>query len=90
MHLQPLYSGCKCYAGAVAEDLFNRGICLPSSSSLTEEDQRCVINVGEHPLVRRQYAKTLNRNLPIGDTEFGRKEADQGDGPEIHGSPDIL
>ena len=44
MHLQPLYSGCECYGGAVAEDLSGRGICLPSSSSLTEEDQLHVIN----------------------------------------------
>jgi pyridoxal phosphate-dependent aminotransferase EpsN len=44
MHLQPLYSGCQCYGGEVAEDLFKRGICLPSSSSLTEEDQLRVIN----------------------------------------------
>jgi pyridoxal phosphate-dependent aminotransferase EpsN len=44
MHMQPLYSGCQCYGGEVAEDLFKRGICLPSSSSLTEEDQLRVIN----------------------------------------------
>ena len=44
MHLQPLYAGRSCYGGAVAEDLSNRGICLPSSSSLTEEDQLHVIN----------------------------------------------
>jgi hypothetical protein len=28
----------------VAEDLFHRGICLPTSSSLTEEDQLHVVN----------------------------------------------
>jgi dTDP-4-amino-4,6-dideoxygalactose transaminase len=28
----------------VAEDLFRRGICLPSSSSLSEEDQLYVVN----------------------------------------------
>jgi dTDP-4-amino-4,6-dideoxygalactose transaminase len=44
MHLQPLYAGCERYGGDVAEDLFRRGICLPSSSSLTEEDQLHVIN----------------------------------------------
>jgi pyridoxal phosphate-dependent aminotransferase EpsN len=44
MHLQPLYSGCERYGGEVAEDLFRRGICLPSSSSLSEEDQLHVIN----------------------------------------------
>jgi pyridoxal phosphate-dependent aminotransferase EpsN len=45
MHLQPLYAGCKCYGGQVAADLFGRGICLPSSSSLPEADQLRVINV---------------------------------------------
>ncbi len=44
MHLQPLYKGCEHYGGEVAEDLFRRGICLPSSSSLSEEDQLQVIN----------------------------------------------
>jgi dTDP-4-amino-4,6-dideoxygalactose transaminase len=44
MHLQPLYAGCAHYAGEVAEDLFRRGICLPSSSSLSVEDQIRVIN----------------------------------------------
>lgn len=44
MHLQPLYAGCEHYGGEVAEDLFRRGICLPSSSSLSEEDQLRVIN----------------------------------------------
>jgi pyridoxal phosphate-dependent aminotransferase EpsN len=44
MHLQPLYAGCARYGGEVAEDLFHRGICLPSSSSLSLEDQRYVID----------------------------------------------
>ena len=44
MHLQPLYAGCQRYGGDVAGDLFRRGICLPSSSSLSLEDQLYVIN----------------------------------------------
>jgi pyridoxal phosphate-dependent aminotransferase EpsN len=44
MHLQPLYAGCARYGGEVAEDLFRRGICLPSSSSLSREDQLHVID----------------------------------------------
>jgi pyridoxal phosphate-dependent aminotransferase EpsN len=44
MHLQPLYEGCKHFGGQVAEDLFARGICLPSSSSLSEEEQLHVVN----------------------------------------------
>lgn len=43
MHLQPLYRHALCYGGDVAEDLFRHGICLPSSSSLDQQDQDRVI-----------------------------------------------
>jgi pyridoxal phosphate-dependent aminotransferase EpsN len=43
MHLQSLFAGCEVFGGGVAEDLFARGICLPSSSSLTEDQQNYVI-----------------------------------------------
>ena len=43
MHTQPLYRGYECVGGAVAEDLNQRGICLPSSSSLSEAEQAFVI-----------------------------------------------
>jgi pyridoxal phosphate-dependent aminotransferase EpsN len=45
MHLQPLYSVCARFGGAVAEELHSQGICLPSSSSLTEVDQLRVVNI---------------------------------------------
>jgi pyridoxal phosphate-dependent aminotransferase EpsN len=45
MHLQPLYARSEHFGGAVAEDLFRRGICLPSSSSLTDKQQLHVVNV---------------------------------------------
>ncbi len=38
MHLQPLFSGCRARGGAVAERLFERGLCLPSGSSLEASD----------------------------------------------------
>lgn len=44
MHVQPLFSSFERVGGAVAEDLNRRGICLPSSSSLTGEDQQFVID----------------------------------------------
>jgi pyridoxal phosphate-dependent aminotransferase EpsN len=43
MHMQPLFRDASSYGGAVAEDLFKRGICFPSSSSLTLEEQDRVI-----------------------------------------------
>ena len=44
MHTQPLYRGCKQVGGEVAVDLNRRGICLPSSSSLSEEEQIFIID----------------------------------------------
>ncbi len=35
LHLQPVFAGAEHLGGAVAEDLFNRGLCLPSSSQLS-------------------------------------------------------
>jgi pyridoxal phosphate-dependent aminotransferase EpsN len=43
MHLQPLYESADRYGGEVARDLFRKGICLPSSSSLTPHEQSRVI-----------------------------------------------
>ncbi|HVH42539.1 MAG TPA: DegT/DnrJ/EryC1/StrS family aminotransferase, partial [Labilithrix sp.] len=45
MHLQPVFASCERFGGSVAEDLFERGLCLPSSSSLTKEDQDRVIDI---------------------------------------------
>jgi pyridoxal phosphate-dependent aminotransferase EpsN len=45
MHLQPLYGECERYGGDVSERLFERGLCLPSSSSLTPAEQDEVIDV---------------------------------------------
>lgn len=44
MHIQPIYKDCPFYGTGVSEDLFNRGLCLPSGSSLTDEDINTVIN----------------------------------------------
>ena len=48
MHLQPVFAGCRMYGGAVSADLFERGLCLPSGSSLTREDQERVIEIVAH------------------------------------------
>jgi pyridoxal phosphate-dependent aminotransferase EpsN len=44
MHTQKLYQGFECIGGEVAEDLNRRGLCLPSSSSLSLADQQFVID----------------------------------------------
>jgi dTDP-4-amino-4,6-dideoxygalactose transaminase len=44
LHLQPVFAECECIGGAVAEDLFARGLCLPSGSNLATEDLERVID----------------------------------------------
>lgn len=44
MHLQPAFRDCVVRGGSVANDLFEKGLCLPSGSSLTETDQAQVID----------------------------------------------
>jgi dTDP-4-amino-4,6-dideoxygalactose transaminase len=43
MHLQPLFSGARTVGGAVSEHFFRRGLCLPSGSSLTDDERTRVI-----------------------------------------------
>jgi pyridoxal phosphate-dependent aminotransferase EpsN len=45
MHLQPLYERCERFGGEVAGDLYRHGICLPSSSRLSGEEQDLVISL---------------------------------------------
>ncbi len=62
MHLQPLYRACDRYGGDVAAALFENGLCLPSSSSLSREEQDRVIDV-----VRSVARPTLGRPRdPVG------------------------
>lgn len=54
MHLQPVYQACRVVGGAVAEDLFRRGLCLPSGSTLADEAQQRVVDaLLETPRLRR-------------------------------------
>lgn len=43
LHLQPLYKGATILGGAVAEGIFAQGLCLPSGSALSPEDQDRII-----------------------------------------------
>ena len=38
MHMQPVFQGCGISGGGVAEELFRRGLCLPSGTALTDAD----------------------------------------------------
>jgi len=45
MHLQPVFAGARCYGGGVSELLFRDGLCLPSGSDLSAQDQERVVDV---------------------------------------------
>lgn len=45
MHLQPVFEGCGVVGGAVSEDLFARGLCLPSGSNLLDSEIDEVIEI---------------------------------------------
>lgn len=44
LHLQPVFADCRRAGGEVAERLFQRGVCLPSGSALTQADLARVID----------------------------------------------
>ncbi len=44
MHMQPIYSAYDMVGGHVGAGLFERGLCLPSGSSLTEGERRRVVD----------------------------------------------
>ncbi len=45
MHLQPVFENCAYYGENVAEDLFARGLCLPSGSNLSGDDKERIMEV---------------------------------------------
>ena len=38
LHLQPVFAKCRVFGGAVAEALFERGVCLPNGTDLKSDD----------------------------------------------------
>lgn len=44
MHMQPVYAKNAFYGNGVSERIFSRGLCLPSGSSLTDEDIARVVS----------------------------------------------
>lgn len=45
MHLQPVFANYPYYGSGISEDLFNRGLCLPSGSNLCAEDRERIKSV---------------------------------------------
>ncbi|MEM6863676.1 MAG: DegT/DnrJ/EryC1/StrS family aminotransferase [Bacteroidota bacterium] len=48
MHLQPVFADAPCFLNGVSQDLFTRGLCLPSGSNLVVEDlERITTTINE-------------------------------------------
>jgi len=45
LHSQPLFASASRFGGAVSDDLFAKGLCLPSGSSLTDPERACVAQI---------------------------------------------
>jgi len=45
MHLQPLFSGAKSYLNGRSEELFKKGLCLPSGTTLTKNQVREICDI---------------------------------------------
>ena len=87
------------FGGRVAEDLFRRGICLPSSSSLSPEDQLSVINgvrrAAREPELSPERWEECRRQWAVGsDQRPAKKEevftAGSGRAAEVEELVDLL
>ncbi|HEY8399973.1 MAG TPA: DegT/DnrJ/EryC1/StrS family aminotransferase, partial [Cytophagaceae bacterium] len=45
MHLQPVFEKYPYYGSRLSEDLFERGLCIPSGSNLTKDDLERVSSI---------------------------------------------
>jgi dTDP-4-amino-4,6-dideoxygalactose transaminase len=63
LHLQPAFAGSAVVGGTVAEDLFARGLCLPSGSALTAEDLGRITGV----ITRTAGAGARRRPAAVGE-----------------------
>jgi dTDP-4-amino-4,6-dideoxygalactose transaminase len=45
MHKQPVFKGSAIRGGRICEDLFERGLCLPSGTAMTENDLKKVVQI---------------------------------------------
>ena len=48
MHLQPVFHGCNYRGNGVSEDIFRRGLCLPSGTALTDSDLERIAMIIRH------------------------------------------
>lgn len=52
MHCQPVYQNCPAYTNGVSEELFKKGLCLPSGPCVTDEDVKYIVNSIKESIIR--------------------------------------
>ena len=52
MHCQPVYQDCPSYTNGVSEELFKKGLCLPSGPCVTDEDVLYIANSIKESIIR--------------------------------------
>lgn len=57
MHLQPVFQNAPAYVNGVSEDLFKRGLCLPSGPWVTEEDLQRIVDICRSTLTKEANLK---------------------------------
>lgn len=45
MHMQPVFKDCLHFTNGISEELFEKGLCLPSGSNLSQNDLNRIINI---------------------------------------------
>ena len=53
MHCQPVYADCTSYTNGISEDLFRKGLCLPSGPCVSEEDVRYITDTIKENIITK-------------------------------------
>lgn len=44
MHLQPIFEDCEFFGSNISENIFSKGLCLPSGPSLNKKNRKRIAN----------------------------------------------
>lgn len=65
LHLQPVFRECRMFGGKVAEEIFDKGICLPSGAGMKEDAQSHVIRTLAEILTMRTNVYAPHPRNPL-------------------------
>ena len=65
MHLQPVFADCPNYVNGNSECLFNKGLCLPSGSILSDEELNRVVKTIKHIFAKEETIKKYFHSMEV-------------------------